>query len=688
MHTTLPRKNTFHTILFCIIFLSLLGFSSLHTTVSAQEEQENFVEKKEVPNPFPKRIKAPDLSGGVEWLNTSGEINLRDLRGKVVLLDFWTFCCINCIHVLPDLAYLEKKFENELIVIGVHSAKFDNEKETNNIREAIKRYEISHPVVNDANMVIWQKMNAHSWPTLVLIDPEGYYCGFVSGEGNRGVLENAITKLIEFHRHKGTLDETPVHFDLERFKDKPTPLKYPGKLLTDEKSRRLFISDSNHNRIVISDWEGNLLDVVGSGEIGTADGSYEAASFDHPQGMELVGDTLYVADTENHMIRKVDLKNKTVETLSGTGEQSRFRAKGGPLKTTALNSPWALVHHDGTLYIAMAGPHQIWKHRIGSDDISVYAGSGREDILDGDLEKSAFAQPSGITTDGKALYLTDSEGSAIRKIELETGNVTTVVGESNLPRGQSLFSFGDVDGKVKEVRLQHPLGVTYSAGKLYITDTYNHKVKEITLSDKQGESTCRTIFEMSKDSESLTLSEPAGLALAGENLFIADTNNHRVLKLSLKDQAITVFEIKFLKPTKPPEVKKSFDEEVEVIMVEPLSIKPEETKEFQIELPMPEGYKQNKLFPTRVRMTSTSPEDLIPPDLLDKDLKPDSTDENSVTMKLPLSITTEEGEIDLQIRYGYCRDGVGGVCKVKTLRWKIPLLFDKNVQQTKVIVKQ
>ncbi|MDQ3333032.1 MAG: redoxin domain-containing protein, partial [Planctomycetota bacterium] len=219
-------------------------------------------------NPFPQRSPAPSFDGGVGWLNTSGPIELKDLRGKVVLLDFWTYCCINCIHVLPDLKYLEEKFDRELVVIGVHSAKFDNEKESEAIRDAILRYEIAHPVVNDAEMVVWRKFGARSWPTLVLIDPEGNYCGYISGEGNRDVLEQVIEKVVAYHEAKGTLDRTPVHFDLERYNAEPTPLRYPGKLLADEASNRLFISDSNHNRIVVSTLDGKLVDTVGTGRIG------------------------------------------------------------------------------------------------------------------------------------------------------------------------------------------------------------------------------------------------------------------------------------------------------------------------------------------------------------------------------------------------------------------------------------
>ena len=250
--------------------------------------------------PLPQKIKVPDgiLDGGKGWLNTTGDITLKDLRGKIVVFDFWTYCCINCMHVLPDLKMLEEKYPTELVVIGVHSAKFDTEKETESIRRAIMRYEIKHPVVNDANMLIWRKFGISSWPTLLIVDAEGNACFATSGEGKGELLDFVIGKLVKYHKSTKTLDETPIRFDLETEKAKPTPLRFPGKVLADEKSNRLYISDSNHNRIVVTTLDGKLIELIGTGAIGADDGSYAKATFDHPQGAALLGDVLYVADTE------------------------------------------------------------------------------------------------------------------------------------------------------------------------------------------------------------------------------------------------------------------------------------------------------------------------------------------------------------------------------------------------------
>jgi len=490
--------------------------------------------KKEAPmagdNPVPGRFQAPDLEGGTEWLNTTGPISMKDLRGKIVVLDFWTYCCINCMHILPDLKYLEKKYPNQLVVIGVHYPKFDNEHDTDNIREAIVRYEIEHPVVNDSEGKIARAYQFSSWPTLVLIDPEGKYVGHQPGEGSRDLFDQVIGKMVTYHRAKGTLDETPVSFHLEREKREPSPLRYPGKVLADELGQRLFISDSNNNRIVISSFDGKLIETIGSGAIGKRDGSYTEAEFNHPQGMSLVGKMLYVADTENHMLRVVDLEGKKVTTVAGTGVQSHGRlttADGAvPALQTELNSPWALQYLHGDLYICMAGPHQLWVHKPGTDTIQVYAGTGREDILDDSRSKCALAQPSGITTDGKVLFHVDSEGSAVRKTTVaeKVVEVSTVVGAHDLSRGRALFEFGDIDGNKGKARLQHPLEVLYHDGNLFVADTYNHKIKLVNA--KSGET--HTWLGTGKRGQDLTagsvqLSEPAGLTMIGKELIIADT---------------------------------------------------------------------------------------------------------------------------------------------------------------------
>ena len=501
--------------------------------------------------PFVGRMPAAELNQGGQWLNTKQPLSLADLKGKVVLLDFWTYCCINCIHVLPDLEKLEAEFPEELVVVGVHVPKFDNEQETESIREAVIRYEIEHPVVNDAGHKIADDYNFRSWPTLVIVDPEGQYVGYLSGEGNYEPIRNVITSLIAHHKAKGTLRPGPVDFELERTELEPSPLRYPGKVLADAEGGRLFVSDSNHNRIVVASLDGQLLHTIGGPAQGNADGDYAAARFNRPQGMALHEGTLYVADTENHTIRTVDLESQTVGTLAGTGEQARFRSAGGPLATSALNSPWDLLVLDNTLHIAMAGPHQLWQHTLGSDEIGVFAGSGIEDVVDGPLKTAALAQPSGLATDGRSVFFTDSEGSAIRKAT-PGGSVETVAGPRGMARGRALFAFGDKNGLGRDARFQHPLGVAYAGDRLYVADTYNHTLRAVELPG----GTTTTWLGTGENGDALDpvqFDEPSGLSIAGGTLYVADTNNHRIVAVDLKTKAAREFAIAGLSPVAMPE---------------------------------------------------------------------------------------------------------------------------------------
>ncbi|MEO8493678.1 MAG: thioredoxin-like domain-containing protein [Planctomycetota bacterium] len=523
------------------------------------------VNQEPLENPFARRIDIPDFPKGMQWLNTSKPLTKQDLSGKFVILDFWTYCCINCIHILPELKKLEKAYPNELVVIGVHSAKFDAEKKTKNIEEAILRYEIQHPVINDAEHQVWDMFGVQSWPTVLMIDPEGNAVWGTGGEIEFETVDRVLKAAIPYYAQQQTLDRTPMKFDLLADKQDPTPLRFPGKVMADEASNRLFIADSNHNRIVVASLDGKLIDTIGSGAIGRADGSYEKASFDHLQGMAIAGETLYVADTENHLLRKIDLRAKVVTTIAGTGIQRRGGWPGmenldlagefpkrfvSKPSETAINSPWALWVHEDALYIAMAGPHQIWKMQLDESEIGPYAGNGREDIVDGPLLPpvpyqqgySSFAQPSGLASDGKWLFVADSEGSSIRAVPFDPKlQVRTVVGTADLPRGR-LFEFGDVDGAKDEVRLQHCLGVAYHDGKIYVADTYNNKVKVVNA--KTG--TTKTLAgtgEPGLADAPAQFDEPAGIAYAKGTVYVADTNNHLIRTINLSTGSVGRLEI-------------------------------------------------------------------------------------------------------------------------------------------------
>jgi DNA-binding beta-propeller fold protein YncE len=486
-------------------------------------------------------VNAPEFPAGLEWLNTDKPIRLADLRGKVVLLDFWTYCCINCMHIIPDLKRLEQKYGSALTVIGVHSAKFTTEHGTDNIRQAILRYGIEHPVVNDSEFRVWDEYTAHAWPTLILIDTKGKVVAQESGEGAFDRFDEPIGRLVAEAEARGALDRTPLKLRLERDRVPEGVLSFPGKVLADSASNRLFIADSNHNRIVVASLaDGSVLDVIGSGAAGLLDGAFDAAAFLKPQGLALDGDALYVADTENHAIRRVDLKARKVETVAGTGEQARQFNVGGAGTSVALNSPWDLVMAGGALYVAMAGSHQIWRLDPKSGQIEPYAGTAAEARVDGPLLRSALAQPSGITTDGKRLYVADSEVSSVRSVDLDpNGRVGTIVGDD-------LFVFGDKDGVGDAVRLQHPLGVVWQDGALFVADTYNSKIKRVDPAGQESRTFAGTGKHGYKDGEwkDAQFDEPGGVSAANGKVYVADTNNHAVRVIDVATRRVGTLKFK------------------------------------------------------------------------------------------------------------------------------------------------
>lgn len=491
----------------------------------------------------PGKVNAPEFPEGLEWLNVSKPLTMKQLRGKIVVLDFWTYCCINCMHVLEELARLEKKYPNELVVIGVHSAKFSAEQETQNIRQAVLRYGIEHPVVNDAEHQVWSEYAVRAWPSFMLIDPLGKIIGTHSGERVFELFDRVIGEMVEHFRAEGQLDLRPLEeIVLERDSEPDPLLRFPGKVLADEAGKRLFIADSGHNRIVVAGLEsGRVLHVIGSGEPGLADGDFAETRFRNPQGMAVEGDLLFVADTDNHSLRRVDLRAETVVTIAGDGEQDlEFNNLPGPARGRRLNSPWDLTIAHGVLFIAMAGPHQVWGYDLTEGYIAGHAGSGQEDHRDGPLLAASLAQPSGLSHDGTHLFVADSEISSIRAIDLDPrgGHVKTVI-------GHGLFDFGDVDGGPEEARLQHPLDVEYVEGTLFVADTYNNKIKTVGLHTRSAKTFVGSGEAGMDDGpgDEATFDEPAGLSHADGKLYVADTNNHVVRVVDIVSREVSTLRL-------------------------------------------------------------------------------------------------------------------------------------------------
>jgi len=477
------------------------------------------------------KFEAEDLA----WFNVPKPLEISDLKGKLVILDFWTFCCINCIHIIPTLKRLEESFPNHLVVIGVHSPKFPSEKNPDNVRQAIARYEIVHPVVHDPELRIWKQYAIRAWPTMVFIDPEGYILGQLSGEPDPDQMHATIEKLIDDMKTKGRLEGDAADLLETPLSGQSSILRFPAKIAYSEADREFAITDSNHNQIVTAGREGNITRRIGSGNIGHRDGTFEDVEFFRPQGLCYMNGIIWVADTENHRIRMIDLISGQVFTAAGTGNQGSFLKHEPTLGVqTAISSPWDVALHQGNLYFANAGTHQIGVYHIDDGKLSCFAGTGQEALVDGPRLKGAFAQPSGLSVGNGTLFLADSETSAIRGIHLNGGKVETYV-------GTGLFDFGDRDGQGKDAILQHPLGVHYSEGNLYIADSYNHKIRVIDLKTHTVSTLKASVDLVCDDASCSRLGEPAGVIAVESCLYVCDTNNHRVLKIDLKTGKTAVF---------------------------------------------------------------------------------------------------------------------------------------------------
>ncbi|MFG3123841.1 thioredoxin-like domain-containing protein [Streptomyces sp. NPDC048201] len=468
------------------------------------------------------RVRAPELVGKGGWLNTGDQqYTLADLRGRIVILDFWTFCCINCLHVLDELRELEEKHRDTVVVIGVHSPKFVHEAEHQAVVDAVERYGVEHPVLDDPELATWKQYAVRAWPTLVVIDPEGYVVAQHAGEGHVHAIERLVGELEAEHEAKGTLRRGDGPYVAPE--PEPTVLRFPGKALL-LPSGNFLVSDTTRHQLVELAQDGeSVVRRIGSGGRGFADGSAEGASFNEPQGLALLGDgSVVVADTVNHALRRLDLASGAVTTLAGTGRQWMQGAPAsGPAREVALSSPWDVAVFGGRVWIAMAGVHQLWTYDPEADTVQVAAGTTNEGLVDGPGAEAWFAQPSGLAATEDRLWLADSETSALRWVDTD-GAVHTAV-------GTGLFDFGHRDGDAGQALLQHPLGVTaLPDGSVAVADTYNHALRR--YDPATGE-----VTTLATD-----LREPSDAVLVGDDIVVVESARHRLTRLRLPEEAVRV----------------------------------------------------------------------------------------------------------------------------------------------------
>lgn len=480
--------------------------------------------------------RAPEIDrAGFRWFNVDRPLSLADLRGRFVVLDFWTACCVNCLHVLPTLRRLEEAFPDTVAVIGVNSPKYPAEQNANCLVNAIARHGIRHPVIHDPELQLWHDYEIQAWPTLVFIDPHGRIMGGLPGEPCAERLITGIGEMIR--RWRGTrLAPVPLPLRPADTAATATRFRFPGKIKSAGGSgaaKLWAIADSGNHQVVLCDDAGREVRRFGCGRPGFLDLDAESCAFDGPQGLCCDGAAIYVADTGNHAIRRIDLATGAVCTLAGTGERGEVLRRHVRGDGVRLASPWDLECWGDSLFFANAGTHQLGRLGLVTGELAAIAGDGTEELADGRATEARLAQPTGLALDreSRVLYFVDSETSSVRSMPLDGhGSVETLV-------GAGLFESGRRNGDFAQARLQHCRGIACLPGKLVVADTYNGALRILDLANRRvsevGGDDCRW-----DNGLRLTGGEPAGVAAdGGGRLLVADTNHHRIVEVITDDPA-------------------------------------------------------------------------------------------------------------------------------------------------------
>ncbi|GGM47707.1 hypothetical protein GCM10012275_18450 [Longimycelium tulufanense] len=587
------------------------------------------------------RVRAPELVGR-GWLNTGGRsYELGDFRGRVVLLDFWTFCCINCLHVLDELRPLEAEFADVLVTIGVHSPKFAHEADPGALAAAVERYEVHHPVLDDPELTTWQSYAVKAWPTLVVVDPEGYVVHVAAGEGHGETLRRVITELVAEHEEKGTLHRGDGPYVPPPARE--TALLFPAKILALQNS--LLVSDAAHHSLVELATDGEtVLRRIGSGRRGRADGVPTDAEFSEPAGMTLlppdiaacVGYDVVVADTVNHLLRGVRLADGQVTTVAGTGEQWRDGADSGPARDTDLTSPWDVVWWEpaGGVVIAMAGNHTLGHFDPVRSTVHRFAGTTVEGLRDGAAEDAFFAQTSGLAATDDRLWLADSETSALRWVERTDDGfaVRTAV-------GTGLFDFGHRDGPADQALLQHPLGVAaLPDGSVAICDTYNNAIRRCDPANNE-------VSTLATD-----VAEPTGAALVDGELVVVASAAHRLERPVPPGVSAQLVAGAAQQVRRPPSTVATGELELVVVFTPP------------------SGQKLDDRYGPSTRLEVTC----SPPDLLVEG----TGDGTELTRRLVVSDTVDSGVLHVVAQAASCDDDPvveHPVCRLTRQDWGVPV---------------
>jgi thiol-disulfide isomerase/thioredoxin len=601
-----------------------------------------------------KKLSVPQSE---KWLNVSRPLEASDLKGHLILLDFWSYSCVSCIQTLPEIKKLEDQFGSKLTVIGVHSGQFANEKDLAAIKKAVLRYDISYPVINDSDLKIWNSFEVKALPTLILINTHGKVVQTYVGESDVEKIKADVKKLIS--KYKFQINRQPLPVLPEKYNSIGNVLSFPSKLeyAADFKYKKrqlpaIFISNSGQNNIVVSSLSGEIITKIGSGQKGLEDGSFDVASFNAPQGMTYKNGKLYVADFGNNAIREIDFKEGKVTTLVGLGLRGEIIERDSEAKDTNLAAPTDVKFFRENLAIANSGTHQILSYNFKNQTIAVLAGNGSKGVEDGKYPENSLAQTSGLSVFARKLYFVDAASSALRVLD-ESGEVQTLI-------GGNLTKSGHANGTKQSALMQHPLGLLVDDTGAYISDSYNHKIRKYDFSSKQiSDLVGKKRGKNLGGANTTEFDEPEGIIAVLDRFYLADTNNNRILVLSRGNFSSESLNV--MPPLKLP--REGFLEYLPNLQkAEEAKVKDE--AEIVIKIDLKDGWKINEEGPSFVNLLELSKDD--------KANLVASFDWNAVkekTMKLP-KLKSGKDYI-LQGSIYYCQNKQNALCYIKSIEQKI-----------------
>jgi sugar lactone lactonase YvrE len=394
--------------------------------------------------------------------------------------------------------------------------------------------------------------------------------------------------------------------------------------------------------------------------------------------MALLGSLLYVADTGNHLVRRVDLRRQTVETVAGTGAQAQEFNIPGTGRRVPLNSPWDLYGDESYLYIAMAGMHQVWRMALDTFYVEPFAGSGQEGLIDDLRSEAALGQPSGVSGDGQHLYVADSEVNALRAVSLDArGTLTTLA-------GGGLFTFGNHDGIGSEARLQHPLGVAYAAGALYVADTYNHRIKRFDLSSGQLHTLAGTGGPGQRDGPAVHAQfyEPGGVSVGAGQLYVADTNNHQIRVIDLHTQTVSTLALEGLTP--PTVQVATAHDSGEVVRYAEHPLPASAQTVVRIVLDLPDGWKVNSVAPAALTVGVSGEGVRVPAEYTRQTLHLLTPE-----LAIPLQVTHDgqRAQLRIDLTYVLCQTDNQGICALCQVTWEVPVRSQAHTTEAELTLR-